>query len=542
MFLVRGLGYNTGAPARQLVLYDAPIFNLPSIPFFMQLQLLLESAKISCSLIDCPDNLEISGVSCDSRTLLPGMLFLALPGTQCDGREAIGAAVSQGARAVLYDPLALHAPLPLFFTPDLRLRVPCLAVPNLQQRQGTLAAIFYEHPTSALTVYAVTGTNGKTTVTSILAHLCACFKRRCAVLGTLGCGFPGDLVQTGLTTPGAVQLQHHLATLRDAGATDAALEASSHGLMQGRLNGCQLDVAIFTQLGHDHLDYHGSIESYAAAKELLFQMPGLKSAVFNCDDPYGLLWAERYAKKFPVMGFSLCAQAEASYPVLCLVRHEVLPDGFDITLALGLEVVSCRLPLLGLFNVANFLAAAAALCMQGHSLQAIAGASPCVQTVPGRMQLLRSEAQPLVVVDFAHTPDALQQALQAVRAHNKKGQIWCVFGCGGERDRSKRSLMTSAALHNSDHVIITSDNPRSEPFPHIIADMLKGHHEQDPDRLCVLEDRAQAIFSALTQAAADDTVVIAGKGHESTQIVFETVQPFCDASHVIRFFNDQGFP
>jgi UDP-N-acetylmuramoyl-L-alanyl-D-glutamate--2,6-diaminopimelate ligase len=427
----------------------------------------------------------IDRLSSDSRRCAPGVAFLAYPGEASDGRAYIGDAVARGAAAVLWEKKGL----------DWRAewRVPNLPVEGLKQQASALAHEFYGRPSERLWVCGVTGTNGKTSCSQWVAALLD----KTAVIGTLGAGFPGALSAATNTTPDAVETQFLLKNFLDQGAKAVAMEVSSHGLVQGRVSGVRFSCALFTNLSHDHLDYHGSMANYAAAKARLFEMPGVENAVLNLDDALGVELARRLAGRVRTIGYSLSAR---EVPV-------------DEAVVAGRDVDPASLPVLGRFNVANALGVLGCLVAKGIPVEEGARLLAKLPPVPGRMQAV-SEA-PLVVIDYAHTPDALQNVLQALRpvAAARGGRLAVVFGAGGDRDPSKRPLMGGIAARFADRMLITSDNPRSEDPLMIIEQIrkaIRGAHE-------VEADRARAIEKAIVESSPSDVVLIAGKGHETYQ-------------------------
>ncbi|MCE7031977.1 UDP-N-acetylmuramoyl-L-alanyl-D-glutamate--2,6-diaminopimelate ligase [Lysobacter sp. GX 14042] len=466
--------------------------------------------------------LEVTGLVMDSRQVGPGDSFVAIAGFGTHGLAFVEQARQAGAAAVLYQPPApAEYPAP----------ADAIAVPGLRARLGAMADEFHGRPSAAMDVVGVTGTNGKTSTVQLLAQAWAALGVRAATLGTLGVGLDGQLVPTGFTTPLVLQTHELLGQLRDAGATAAAMEVSSHALDQGRVDGVHFDVAVFTNLSRDHLDYHGDMRAYGAAKARLFAWPGLKAAVVNLDDPFGRELAAALPEGVRRVGVSSRGVAEAG---LSAVELQFDDAGIGFELATPVEQHTVRSPLLGRFNVDNLLAVAGALLALGVAPQAIAAALGRLQPVHGRMTRLGGasadgRARPLVVVDYAHTPDALQQALEAVRAH-AAGRVSCVFGCGGERDRGKRPQMAAIARDGADIVIVTDDNPRGEDGDAIVADILPGFgSEPDGERLVVERDRRKAIDRAVAGARAGDIVLVAGKGHEPYQEIGGVRHPFDDA-------------
>ncbi|MFN3586457.1 MAG: UDP-N-acetylmuramoyl-L-alanyl-D-glutamate--2,6-diaminopimelate ligase [Moraxellaceae bacterium] len=457
----------------------------------------------------------VTAIVTDSRAVRPGMLFAAVKGSERDGRDFIPAAIAAGASAVMAD---RDARLPASTVMD---GVPVIAVQDLAAALGPIAARFHDEPSRQMRVLAVTGTNGKTSVANLLAACLNQLGEKTAVLGTLGNGFPGELEKSTHTTVEACTLQGLLAGYRNAGARAVAMEASSHGLVQGRLNGTQIDIALFTNLTRDHLDYHGDMERYAAAKELLFRWPGLNAAVLNADDPV----SARYAAVLPADTRCLRYSQQGAADISVL-RVALTMQGLSLAISLPDGDIDVDVPLLGRFNVSNVLAVAGGLHAFGVPAADIARALRGVRPVPGRMESLVGE-HPTVVVDYAHTPDALEKVLQSLREH-AKGRLVCVFGCGGDRDRGKRAEMGAIAARLADDVIITSDNPRSESAAAIADDIREGAGE----KASVLLDRRQAIHRGIAAASRHDIVLVAGKGHEDYQEVAGVRHPFSDIQEV----------
>lgn len=463
----------------------------------------------------------IAGLAIDSRKIKPGDLFLAYPGQRADGRAHIPQAIAAGAGAVLWDSRGFHW--------DAAWRVPNLGVPDLRSHLGEIAGRFFGNPSRHMWLAGVTGTNGKTSCSHWIAQSLTRLGRKTAVIGTLGSGFPGELDAAGNTTPDAITLQSRLAALRAAGGTGCAMEVSSHGIDQGRISGIEFDVALFTNLSRDHLDYHKTMEDYGAAKARLFRWPQLKHAVVNVNDQFGRELAESIDKsRINVLGYGFG-------------KGEIAGHRLDLsTRGLKLEITtpwgSARLTsqLIGGFNAANLLGALGVLMTAEVSLQDAVDALAHVEPVPGRLQMVRLPNAPLVVVDYAHTPDALEKVLQTLRDLLPPGtKLHCVFGCGGDRDPGKRPLMGNVATRLSDRVIVTSDNPRSENPRAIIEDIVAGAHPNYEIEV----DRSGAIFKALQSAAPDDVVLIAGKGHENYQEVGSQRLPFDDVQVAREMLN-----
>ena len=462
---------------------------------------------------------KLSGVADDSRRVRPGDLFVAFPGAW----RYIPDAIRRRAAAVLWPSGGDFVwPDGVDGTDDWRL--PNLGCPDPRALCGPLAHAVFGHPGERLSLIAVTGTNGKTSVSQWIARL---HPRRAAVIGTLGAGFPGEEAETGFTTPEAATLARHLADFAAAGAQACALEASSIGIEEKRLDGARIDVAVFTNLTRDHLDYHGAMENYAAAKEKLFHWPQLRLAVVNLDDPFGQKIAE-HSPASRVLGYT--QQEGAFTDRQGIVRAEAVEEtsgglAFLLVTPNGRARVTTRL--MGRFNVANLLAVAAVLFDAGLSTVEIARRFSSLDAPPGRMEALGETDAPLVVVDYAHTPDALANALAALRgvAASRGGRLIALFGCGGERDRGKRPLMGAVAARLADRVVLTSDNPRGENPAAILAEIAAAAPEAD-----IREERAAAIYQTLMAAEASDVLLIAGKGHEAYQEIGGEKRPFSDAA------------
>lgn len=483
-------------------------------------------------------------VSADSRRICSGDIFFAYPvghGNDLrDGREYIVDALKNGAAAIVFDPVGMETE---FLEHPL-----CFAINDLASCAGKLCAQWYEYPSEHLKVIGVTGTNGKTSITQWLAQALDKVDHRAAVLGTLGTGFPDALVQTGYTTPDAPRVQTQLKELLTAGAKSVAMEISSHALDQDRIVGVNIDCAVFTNLSQDHLDYHGSMTEYAEAKAKLFQFERLAHAVFNLDDSFGRELAMQLLAKnqIKVWGYALSKDAFAGFEKFGNRLHRIFAKdsfptstGYDTTFhyeGVGSNVL--HVSALGEFNLSNCLAVWTTLLTQGLGHDEASECISKLRPVSGRMELIqlnkssRTEG-PLLVVDYAHTPDALEKALLALRpiANQRGGKVWCVFGCGGDRDTGKRSQMGRLAQELADQVIITSDNPRSENPEAIIA-MIKAGMSSTVQNFQTITDRAAAIMAAVRNADTKDVVLVAGKGHESTQEINGKKFDFSDQEHI----------
>ncbi len=463
--------------------------------------------------------LAVSGITADSRQVKAGDVFVALKGLSRDARDFIPEVIAKGVVAVLVEHDEKYAAV------QQHQGVPLLPVLGLAQEQGFIAARFYGQPSRHMPVLAVTGTNGKTSVANLLAGALTALGQRSAVLGTIGNGFYGQLASASHTTPDAIRLQQYLAEFQAAGAKAVAMEASSHGLEQGRLNGTAIHTALFTNLTRDHLDYHGDMASYAAAKAKLFQWPGLQAAVLNADDA---LYAELLRVLAPgIKRISYSLQADS---LADLVALEITPSlqGLTIRLRSAQGEGLLHSPLLGRFNVSNLLAVLGGLLSLNIPLAQALSALAQVQAVPGRMECFNA-AGITAVVDYAHTPDALEKVLSSLREH-VAGELHCVFGCGGDRDKGKRPQMAAVAERLADHLVVTTDNPRSEAADAIIADILMGL--QQAGQAQVEQDRRSAIRAAISQAQPGDIVLVAGKGHEDYQEIHGQRHPFSDVAEV----------
>lgn len=474
---------------------------------------------------------EITGLSLDSRQVKPGGLFLACGGYRTQGHDYVEDAIRAGAAAVLWETEAniSHSEKLLKFPPAVKTGVPVISVDCLREKVGEIAARFFGHPSRDMLVIGVTGTNGKTSCSQFIAQVLN-KNVPCGVIGTVGYGLYGRLRFASHTTPDAVTLQALLAEMRDSGARSVVMEVSSHGLDQGRINGTAIDIAVFTNLSRDHLDYHNDMKSYGQAKQRLFAMPGLKHAVINTDDAYGREVMQSLSPSIYGIAYGL-APYESVPQVL---GHDLLLDEQGIQLSLTTPWGNGRLQsgLLGRFNASNLLAVIGTLLATGRPLEQVLTNVRGLTTVAGRMERFGGEgAQPLVVVDYAHTPDALEHALRALRDHHPR-TLTCVFGCGGDRDRGKRPLMGKVAEQLADKVIVTDDNPRSESPADIVADILTGL--EHPDSVMVIHDRATAIAHAIDSSGEGDIILVAGKGHEDYQLVGDRKLIFSDREQVAK--------
>jgi UDP-N-acetylmuramoyl-L-alanyl-D-glutamate--2,6-diaminopimelate ligase len=472
----------------------------------------------------------IERLSSDSRRCAPGVAFFAYPGESADGRAYIAEAIEHGATAVLWEERG--------FTWNEQWRLPNVAVAGLRQQAGFLAHQFYGRASESLWACGVTGTNGKTSCSQWIAALLGRRGVKAGVIGTLGCGYPGALSGASNTTPDTLELHRMLKTFLADGARAVAMEVSSHGLAQGRVNGVRFACALFTNLSHDHLDYHGSMQAYAQAKALLFDTPHLGSAVLNLDDALGVQLAQRLARRgVRTIGYSLSRAGVVPGSVSEFVAASAV-DGERVELESSRGAASAVVRPLGRFNLANALGVLGVLLAYGVPFGEAAALLAELPPVPGRMQAVAE--QPLVVVDYAHTPDALEKVLHALRpvAGARGGELIAVFGAGGDRDPAKRPLMGEIAARLADRVVLTSDNPRSEDPLAIIEAIRRGV----AGRCEVEPDRARAIAQALAAAASQDVVLIAGKGHENYQEIAGTRLPFSDEAAVRSALARRGRP
>ncbi|MBC3927239.1 UDP-N-acetylmuramoyl-L-alanyl-D-glutamate--2,6-diaminopimelate ligase [Undibacterium sp. CY21W] len=467
----------------------------------------------------------------NSAKILTGDVFFAARTHHGDGRKYIPDALARGAIAVIYDVADGDT-----FVWDESISVPHFAVPDLSQQLGLIANEWYGNPDRAMFSVAVTGTNGKTSCSQWLAKALSMEKCDTAVIGTLGTGIYhqgvlGQLSETGFTTPDAISLQRELSVMQKNGAEALAIEASSIGLDQGRLNGLHIDVALFTNLTRDHLDYHGDMDAYAAAKQRLFDWNSLTTAIINLDDVFGLQLLAYLQQARPDVRLMTYSLEKSSYEGTALLSASNLKTthagtSFHLESPLGSGLVKTQL--IGRFNVSNILGVLAVLLSKGIPLPKALALIEKLPPVPGRMQLAGSAGHVMVVIDYAHTPDALEKTLEALRlvADERGGQLWCVFGCGGDRDPGKRPQMGRIS-EQADHVIVTSDNPRSEDPAHIIGQIVAGMSKTPH----IIEDRANAILYAIKHAGDQDVVLLAGKGHETYQDINGKKWPFSDEEH-----------
>jgi UDP-N-acetylmuramoyl-L-alanyl-D-glutamate--2,6-diaminopimelate ligase len=457
---------------------------------------------------------DVTGLSSDSRAVQAGDAFVALAGANAHGLRFADAVRAAGAAAIVFE-----APAPA----DVAVPDDAIGVPDLRAKLGAIADRFYGSPSARLTVIGVTGTNGKTSFVQLLSQALSLHGEVAGSIGTLGAGLVGQIVAGERTTPDVIAVHHLLAQMRGQGASHVAIEVSSHALEQGRVDAVAFDVAVFTNLTRDHLDYHGTMQAYGAAKARLFAWPTLRAAVVNLDDAFGAELFRTLPESLRRVGVSSRGVGDAT---LRAENPRLDASGIAFDLVHGGERRTVASRLLGRFNIDNLLAVSGALLALDWSLDDIAALLPQLQPVQGRMSRAGGDARsPLVVVDYAHTPDALEQALTSLQEHTA-GRLVCVFGCGGERDRGKRPQMAAIAERLADRVIVTDDNPRGEDGDAIVAEIRAGFAR--PGAVQVERDRAAAIALAVREADAHDVVLIAGKGHEPYQEVQGVRRPFDD--------------
>lgn len=485
--------------------------------------------------IEAPD-IMISDLVLDSRDVTIHKAFVALKGHALDGRDFIPQAVSLGAKVIIAEANSqdLHG--------DVSMREQSLIVSfyQLSEHLSELAARFYQYPANSLSVIAVTGTNGKTSIVQLTSQLAYLLGEQAASIGTLGSGMyqanrDGPLVETINTTPDAISVQRLLADFVGEGAFQVALEASSHALVQHRIKALKTDVAVFTNLTRDHLDYHGTMEEYSAAKRQLLSQPELAYVALNADDPEHENWLQHMPKNTSVVlfGQNLSADKVPNYYQYCIAKNvRYSAKGMHISMESSWGSCELRLALLGQFNVSNVLGAISAQLCLGKSLKQIAYVVQKLKPVAGRMELFSQPKGATIVVDYAHTPDALEKSLVATRQHCN-GKLFVVFGCGGERDAGKRPLMGRVAERLADSVILTDDNVRNESAKNIIQEILAGCSE--PENIQVEHDRKLAIQLAAKASQPDDMILVAGKGHENYQVIGQQTLLYDERKYVSNF-------
>ncbi len=492
--------------------------TLQGEPKGMMLSDLLSEQWLPAAVAD----IQVLGLCLDNRQLLAGELFIAVPGHTVDGRRFIAEAIKSGASAVIKEQdsddeiIAWQG------------QVPIIPIKNLSTHLSAIAGRFFGDPSARMSLIGVTGTNGKSTCSHLLAQLYQRLGTQSGVMGTLGYGSVNNrsyvvenLIETGLTTSDAISCQKILAELNANDVDLVAMEVSSHALEQNRASAIHFDAAIFTNLTRDHLDYHGSMEEYALAKQKLFVMPGLNHRIINIDDPRGKKLAKLPSKDAHTWTYSV-SNEKADVFVRLVKYHE---QGIDADIVSRWGSGHLRSSLIGEFNLQNLLAVITTCCARGHELSAVLAAVKNLKAVTGRMEKVDSTSDVSVVVDYAHTPDSLRQVLTALRPHTDQ-RLWCLFGCGGDRDNGKRPLMAEVAEALADKVVVTNDNPRTESAEQIVNDICTGF--KNPKLVKVIYDRAEAIAHCVANAQAGDCIVIAGKGHEDYQLVGVDRLPFSD--------------
>ncbi|MEO6079120.1 MAG: UDP-N-acetylmuramoyl-L-alanyl-D-glutamate--2,6-diaminopimelate ligase [Steroidobacteraceae bacterium] len=461
---------------------------------------------------------ELTDLTLDSRQVTPGGAFLACRGLRHHGLDFAQDVARRGAAAIVWEPDGVHQP------PSMHSDIVLAEVPELGRHASLLADRFFASPSQQVDVVGVTGTNGKTTCAWLLAQALTFCGERAAYIGTLGSAFAGELVAGEMTTPDAITVQRGLAAFHARGARKVAMEVSSHGLALGRVQAVHFDATVFTNLTRDHLDFHGDMTAYGAAKASLFERDDVRLRVFNVDDAFGAMLAARpqFADRIACSSRSGAVPDRGAFVRAHSMQFTAVGTRFELATSFGNAAV--QTPLVGAFNIDNLLAVAAVLLGSDISLSRAVAAIGVLQAPPGRLEVIAVPGQPLAVVDYAHTPDALEQALRVLRRHCT-GRLIVVFGCGGDRDSGKRPLMGAAAARAADRIVLTDDNPRSEDALQILADIQRGTGAAP---VTVVQDRRAAIAHALQHASAGDVVLVAGKGHETTQVTGTGTRPFSD--------------
>lgn len=481
----------------------------------------------------------ITGLALDSRKIDEGNVFIALAGAKFHGLEYLDQVLLSGVSAVLYEPAANGAELA---EASKVTHVPVIAVEELAAKLGAIAARFYQDPSTKLDVIGITGTNGKTSCSQFLAQVL----EDCGIIGTLGWGQWGELNATLNTTPDALEVQKILAELLKQGKRTVAMEVSSHGLQQGRVNSVRFKGAVFTNISRDHLDYHETMEAYVDAKLKILDAPTLEFAVVNLDDAYSQKIISAVPKQTALWGYSINRKSDDApsnlgngtravineHIIASNIQHKDYGIEFDVSWQQSSEIErqTVNVPLYGDFNVENVLAVLTVMLALGQTLRAATAKLASIKPVVGRMERVGDSGDPLVFVDYAHTPDALDKVLSCAKQHSK-GALWVVFGCGGNRDAGKRPLMRASAETWADHVIVTDDNPRYENGQDIVNDILAGSSSA---KIEIIRNREQAIYKAIKTAAPHDCIVIAGKGHEQYQEIEGVRTPFSDSQVAIE--------
>lgn len=469
---------------------------------------------------------EIKRLITDSRQAAAGDLFIALQGTKVDSRQFIPDVIQNKVAAVLAEADDNTVSI------TEKNHIPIIFIPSLREKVGDIAAAFYGEPAKQMKMFGVTGTNGKTSTTHFLAEALQAFQIPCGVIGTLGNGMFGALQETGLTTPDAISLQAALQQLSLQGAKAVAMEVSSHSIDQSRVRGTAFEAGIFTNLTQDHLDYHGTMENYAAVKKRFLMEYPVKHLIVNADDFYGKSWLAELSQHRQLIAYGLQRpDLPSSIPVVYVETMQSTLSGIHARIVSPWGSGDLSLRLVGQFNLSNVLAVLTTLCLQGLPFNNVLQVLSTLTPVPGRMQLLGGKGSPLVAVDYSHTPDSLQKALQALKQHCA-GKLICVFGCGGNRDAAKRPLMAAIAEAEADSVIVTNDNPRHEDPEEIARQIMAGFTQKES--VTVMLDRSKAIKKSIQCATANDCILIAGKGAETYQQIGDTKYPFNDAEEVSR--------
>ena len=462
-----------------------------------------------------PDNLLVGGLSLNSKSIKQGDLFFALSGHKFDAKQFVFEAIERGAVAIVSEQLLFTS-----------LNVPQIVIPNLREQLSFIAKKFYAYPAENTSITGVTGTNGKTSITYFLSFFLTQFSKKNAIIGTLGWGELNNLQSSDLTTPDPFKLFQYLHTLDEAGCREIVMEVSSIALDQHRVDAVNFDYAVFTNLQHDHLDYHLDMGNYGKAKERLFLDLEVKTSIINVDDVFGKVLLNKLAN------ISKISYGYSDHADLRIVDVHCAGNMTKVMMNIFGQNIEFETNLCGVFNIYNLSAVLATLLSKGYQLLDILPFFKMLPSVPGRMQRIDTNKGWMVIIDYAHTPDALKVVLQTIK-RQFNGKIWCVFGCGGSRDKEKRPIMGRYASEFADYVILTSDNPRNEDPKNIVCDILKGIDDQGN---CTVElDRKKAIYFALSQAKANEIVLIAGRGHEQYQIFKDYYEPFNDYKVVMDF-------
>lgn len=474
------------------------------------------------------NDIEVLGLQLDSRHIVPGDLFFATIGSNVDGRAYIAEAIAKGAVAVcVEDPVSDDVVL----VSD----TPMIAVENLSQQVSAIASQFYGNPSHYLKVVGVTGTNGKSSICFSLVSLLNSLGVKSAMIGTVGVGFPGGFETSSLTTPNPIEVQKLLALFLEQGAEVVAMEVSSHALCQYRIEGVTFEVAVFTNLTRDHLDYHGSMECYGAAKRQLCTSLKPNHIVLNADDDYAAATAKEVTHTNDIAFYSVNEQCDQ--PNCCKATHVVSTvSSISTEVCLFEEKIQLELNAVGIFSLSNLLAVLSVLSVLRVNLESIATAIKNLPSVPGRMESFAAEGLPTVFVDYAHTPDAMEHVLSELKSVCV-GKLYCIFGCGGDRDRGKRAEMAKIAAELSDICVVTNDNPRNEDPEQIIQDIVNGF--EDMSKVIVEQDRAKAIKSTMMMASDNDVILVAGKGHEAYQLIGDQRLPFSDVAEVQKTLEEK---